>query len=101
MSRLPLLRLLLNHPAPRAAGTSTWCKESGILDEIHVEERLRNHEPQIEGLMNCHWDLELYEWAAREPNLTLFLNTSMREVEMRDAAHILAIHAIQLGTEKS
>ncbi|MGH9667875.1 MAG: FAD-dependent oxidoreductase, partial [Bryobacteraceae bacterium] len=75
---------------------STWCKETGILDEIHVEERVRNHEPQIEGLMNCHWDLVLYEWAAREPNLTLFLNTSMREVEMRDPAHILAIHAVQL-----
>jgi len=83
------------------AAQSTWCKESGILDEIHVEERIRNHDPQIEGLMNCHWDLVLYEWAAREPNLTLFLNTSMREVEMRDAAHILAIHAVQLGTEKS
>ena len=83
------------------AAQSTWCKESGILDEIHVEERVRNHDPQIEGLMNCHWDLVLYEWAAREPNLTLFLNTSMREVEMRDASHILAIHAVQLGTEKS
>lgn len=83
------------------AAQSTWCKETGILDEIHVEERVRNHEPQIEGLMNCHWDLVLYEWAEREPNLTLFLNTSMREVEMRDAAHILAIHAAQLGTEKS
>lgn len=83
------------------AAQSTYCKETGILDEIHVEERVRNHEPQIEGLMNCHWDLVLYEWAAREPNLTLFLNTTMREVEMKDAAHILAIHAAQLGTEKS
>jgi hypothetical protein len=81
-------------------GTATWIKESGILEEMTVEERVRNHEPYIEGLMNCHWDLVLYEWAAREPNLTLYLDTSMREVEMRDANHVLGIHAVQLGTEK-
>ena len=82
------------------SGFSPWIKESGILDEIHSEERVRNWEPYIEGLMNSHWDLVLYEWAKNEKNLTLFLNTTMREVEMADAAHILAIHAAQLGTEK-
>jgi len=82
------------------SGFSTWIKESGILDEIHTEERVRNWEPYTEGLMNSHWDLVLYEWAKREKNLTLFLNTTMREVEMADASHILAIHAAQLGTEK-
>jgi hypothetical protein len=51
--------------------------------------------------MNCHWDLVLYEWAVREKNLTLFLNTTVREVEMRDPARILAVHGIQLGTEKT
>ena len=50
--------------------------------------------------MNSHWDFVLFEWANREKNLTLFLNTTMREVEMADASHILAIHAPQLGTEK-
>jgi FAD-dependent oxidoreductase family protein len=53
-------------------GFSTWVKESGILEEIHTEERVRNWEPYIEGLMNSHWDLVLYEWAIREKNLTLF-----------------------------
>jgi hypothetical protein len=79
---------------------SPWIKESGILDEISTEERVRNWEPAIEGLMNSHWDLVLFEWAKREKNLTLFLNTTMREVEMIDESHILAIHAVQLGTEK-
>ena len=83
------------------ASHSTWIKESGILDEIHCEERVRNHEVYKEGLMNCHWDLVLYEWAIREKNLTLLLNSCMREVEMKDPAHILAIHVMQLGTEKS
>ncbi|MGD0124020.1 MAG: FAD-dependent oxidoreductase [Terriglobia bacterium] len=77
-----------------------WIKESGLLEEIRAEERVRNWEPYIEGMMNCHWDLVLYEWATRENNLTLFLNTTMREVRMLDDAHILAIHGAQLGTEK-
>jgi len=79
---------------------SPWIKESGILEEIVAEERVRNWEPYLESLMNCHWDLVLYEWAIREKNLTLFLNTTMREIEMRDPEHILAVHAVQLGTEK-
>jgi hypothetical protein len=81
-------------------GFSPWIKESGILEEIAVEERSRNWEPYIEGMMNSHWDLVLYEWAKREKNLSLFLNTTMREVVMRDAGHIQAIHAPQLGTER-
>lgn len=81
-------------------GFSTWIKEAGILDEISTEERVRNWEPYIEGLMNSHWDLVLYEWTKKEKNLTLFLNTTMRQVEMADKAHILAIHGAQLGTER-
>jgi hypothetical protein len=80
---------------------SPWIKESGILEEIVSEERVRNWEPYLESLMNCHWDLVLYEWVVREKKLTLFLNTTMREVEMRDSEHILAVHAAQLGTEKA
>jgi FAD dependent oxidoreductase len=79
---------------------STWIKEAGILEEITAEERVRNWEPYLEGLMNSHWDLVLYEWVRREKNLSLFLNTTMREVEMADPAHILAVHAAQLGTER-
>ena len=81
-------------------GSATWIKESGILEEMTAEERVRNHEPYIEGLMNCHWDLVLYEWAAREPNLTLYLDTSMREVEMRDANMCLAFTPFNWGPKK-
>lgn len=79
---------------------SPWIKESGILEEISAEERARNWEPYIEGMMNSNWDLVLYEWVKREKNLSLFLNTTMREVVMRDAAHIQSIRAPQLGTER-
>jgi len=79
---------------------NVWCKETGILDEIHVEERVRNHEPYEEGLMNSVWDLVLYEWAVQEKLLTLFLNTTVREVEMRDPSAILAVHGYQMGSER-
>lgn len=81
-------------------GFSPWIKESGILEEMEEEERARNWESRIEGMMNSHWDLVLYEWVKREKNLSLFLNTTMREVVMRDAEHIAEIHAPQLGTER-
>lgn len=81
-------------------GFAPWIKESGIIEEISIQERAQNWEPYIEGLMNCHWDLVLYEWVKREKNLSLFLNTTMREVVMRDKSHIQAIYAPQLGTER-
>jgi len=79
---------------------NVWSKETGILDEIHVEERKRNHEPYIEGLMNSVWDLVLYEWVVQEKNISLFLNTTVREVEMRDSSTILAVHGVQMGSER-
>src|SRR5687767_6684875 len=45
-----------------ATAHQVWIKECGIFEEIHAEERVRNHEPYREGLMNCQWDLVLYEW---------------------------------------
>jgi hypothetical protein len=77
-----------------------WIRESGIHEEFHLEDRVRNHVRYREGLTNCHWDLVLYEWCIREPNLTLFLNTHMHAVKMASPSRIRAIHAIQIGTEK-
>ena len=78
-----------------------WIRESGIHDEFHVEDRVRNHVFYREGLMNCHWDLVLYEWCIREKNLTLMLNTHMHRVTMASPTKIASIHCIQLGTEKT
>jgi hypothetical protein len=82
------------------AGYHPWIKEGGLNEEFHVEERVRNHQTYVEGTMNAHWDLTLYEWAIRESRLKLYLNTHMYRVLMKDAAHIRAVHCIQLGTEK-
>jgi len=78
-----------------------WIKEGGLNEEFHTEERVRNHAHYKEGTMNCHWDLVLYEWVIREPNIDHYLNTHMHRVFMADASRIESIFAIQLGTEKS
>ncbi len=108
-------RVALVHNRPMLGGNSSsevklypennsahqpWIKEGGIHEEFHTEERVRNHQPYIEGLMNCHWDLVLYEWAIREPNLTLFLNTHVYEALKSQPDRIRAVRGLQLGTEK-
>ncbi len=83
-----------------ATAHQVWIKECGIFEELHLEERVRNHAPYREGLMNCHWDLVLYEWVIREPNITLYLNTHMHRVTMANAGAIASVYCIQLGSEK-
>ena len=78
-----------------------WIKESGIHDEFHTEERVRNHRPYLEGTMNCHWDLVLYEWVRREKNIDLYLNTHMHRALMQDDSRIRAVFCFQMGTEKT
>jgi len=83
-----------------ATNHQRWIKECGIFDEIHVEERVRNHIPYKEGLMNAMWDLVLYDMAMKEPNLTLYLNTHMHRVLKHDDGRIRSVFCIQLGSER-
>lgn len=83
------------------SGQQPWIKEGGINEELHTEERVRNQDYYLEGTMNAHWDLVMYEWVIREKNITHYLNTHMHQVFMKDDSHIESIFAIQLGTEKS
>ncbi|HWQ55453.1 MAG TPA: FAD-dependent oxidoreductase [Bryobacteraceae bacterium] len=109
------VRVALVHNRPMLGGNSSsevrlypednsryhcWIREGGLNDEFHVEERKRNHVTAGDGYLNCHWDLVLYEWALREANLSLFLNTHMARVRKRGANRIEAIEAFQLDTEK-
>jgi hypothetical protein len=84
-----------------ATAHQVWIKECGVFEEFHTEERVRNHFAYREGIMNCHWDLVLYEWVIREANITLYLNTHMHRVTMKDPAAIASVYCIQLGSEKT
>ncbi len=109
------IRVALVHNRPMLGGNSSsevrlypednsryhcWIREGGINDEFHVEDRKRSYVPAGDGYLNCDWDLVLYEWALREPNLTLYLNTHMARVRKSGANRIESVEAFQLDTEK-
>ncbi len=60
-----------------------YARETGILSEMLIEERLRNHEEINEnGWTNSVWDMVQYDFVQREPNLTVHLNTTVTDVVM-------------------
>ena len=86
-------------------------RETGILEELRLEDRFRNHDTDVNGETNSIWDMILWEWVTREPNLKLYLNTPARRAVMKDLgspsarkkkdpATIEAVIARQMGTEK-
>lgn len=63
----------------RGCELETEARESGIIEEIRLENCVRN--PQRSASM---FDLILYEKCRAEPNLTLMLNTTITGVGMRE-----------------
>lgn len=86
-----------------SASFNSWTRETGILDELLIEERSRNHDGVYDGMASSHYDLVLFEAAKSEDNLELFFNTSIREVETEEAGGSLRITGVkgsQLASEK-
>lgn len=53
-------------------------RETGIVSEMIIDERTRNHETINEnGWTNSVWDMVLYDWAMKEEQLTLKLNSQV------------------------
>ena len=77
-----------------------YARETGIIEELRIEDRFRNHERLENGRTNSIWDFVLWEWVTREPNITLYLNTSARSA-VTEGNHIRGIVAEQLGTERT
>lgn len=69
-------------------------RETGIIEEILLENKYRNPDHSY-----AIFDSILWEKARFQENLTLYLNTYMTDVEMREN-HIVKIFARQLTTEK-
>lgn len=68
-----------------AAQFHAYARETGILSELLIEERARNHEEINEnGWTNSVFDQVLYDLARRTPGLTLHLNTSVHDVLLGD-----------------
>ncbi len=78
-----------------------WARETGIIEELRIEDRFRNPFPVVSGQTTSTWDMILWEWVRREENIELFLNTSARQAIMDGPSRISAVLCEQLGTEKS
>ena len=78
-----------------------WARETGIIEEIGLENHIRNHDRVASGMMNSIWDLVLLEKVKAEENLTYYLNTSAKEVAMDGKSRIAAVICHQLGSERT
>lgn len=67
--------------------------ESGLVYELMLENKACN-----DTFNYSMWDVVLYEKAKKEPNLTVFFNTSMYDVET-EGDRIVAINCFQETTE--
>lgn len=82
-----------------AAAFHGYARETGIISEVLVEDRARNHAIIREnGWTNSVWDMILYDLAHRTENLTLHLNTPVLGVEV-EAGRIVAATAKVLNAE--
>ncbi|PCJ56100.1 MAG: FAD-dependent oxidoreductase [Planctomycetota bacterium] len=71
-------------------------RETGILEEINLHNRFRNHEIAYN---NYNMDMILWEMV-KDAGIDLFLNTNVDKVEMNSDVMIKSIFATQLGSEK-
>jgi hypothetical protein len=78
-----------------AAACHAYARETGIISEVLIEERARNHEEPMEnGGMNSVWDMILYDMALTTPNLTLHLNTMITGLLMAEPVESRARSAV-------
>ena len=82
-----------------AANFNAFAEETGIIRELLLEAE-NEQVPLGDGVTNSLWDLILYKKVRQEKNLSLFLNTSVREVMMKSKKIIKGVRCIQLGSEK-
>ncbi len=89
-------------PIGGACNFNPWARETGILEELHLEDRTQNARRVWMGEATSVWDLVLYKTVVAEPRIDLFLNTMAREVVMAAGSEkkILEIRCTQLASEK-
>ncbi|CAN5454457.1 hypothetical protein BH10PLA1_BH10PLA1_21370 [soil metagenome] len=58
-----------------------YARETGIINELLIEERARSSETTMEnGGMNSVWDMAIYDLAVSTPGLTVHLNTAVTDI---------------------
>ena len=77
------------------SGSRPNARETGILEELRLEDAARNP-----GRCAQMWDLLLWEYVTREPNITLLLNTHVDGAIMAAPDRIGALTASRPSTEE-
>lgn len=81
-----------------AHGTQRFSRETGIMGEMFVENQFRNPDGNP-----YFWDLVVLEAVKAEPNIKLFLNTDVHEVQATGDADDRRIHSVtgwMMGSER-
>nr|WP_168123140.1 FAD-dependent oxidoreductase [Paenibacillus sp. HB172176] len=79
-------------------GIHRYARETGIMGEMFVENQYRNPEGNP-----YYWDLVMLETVKAEPNISLYLNTDVHEVEAQGTEEQREIHAVigwMMGSER-
>ncbi|GBF74839.1 hypothetical protein PA598K_03207 [Paenibacillus sp. 598K] len=83
-----------------AACFHAYARETGIISELLIEERARNHELITEnGWTNSVWDMTMYDLAMQTEGLTFHLNTSLLGVNMDGARKVESIRCYTHNAE--
>lgn len=80
-----------------AHGAQKYARETGIMGELFLENQWRN--PEGNPIL---WDHVVLDLVRAEPNITLYLNTDVREVDAdgaEDARVIRSVLGWQMGSE--
>lgn len=81
-----------------AHGTQHLARESGIMGELFVENQFTNPDGNP-----YYWDLVVLEAVRAEPNISLFLNTDVRDVEADGPERERTVRSVtgwQMGSER-
>lgn len=82
-----------------ACAFHAYARETGIVSELLIEERAQNHEVIFEnGWTNSVWDMVLYNMAVQTNNLTVFVNSNVHAVDVRNG-RLNAVTATILNAE--
>ena len=78
-------------------GVQRFARESGVIGELYVENQYRN--PEGNPII---WDEVVFDAVRAEPNISVFLNTDVREVDAADIDGervVTAVHGWTMGSE--
>ncbi|RYF24130.1 MAG: FAD-dependent oxidoreductase [Flavobacteriales bacterium] len=82
------VRLWILGATSHMGNNNRWAREGGVIDEILVENTFRN----VNGNALI-FDTILLDMVTNEPNITLFLNTAIYQVEKNDLEQIKSVSA--------